>query len=134
VARRRPPVDLSEAIEGEVQQLATITTKLGDVLEAGIDKHLRPRKADEEQSLPDQDWVRCYRAYEMSVKALMEERRKNAAILASAGAGEPGAEVPLGDEEYQSTLDALLERRMSALTEEQLGRMMLDRMKNQEGQ
>jgi hypothetical protein len=132
MARRRPPIDLSEAIEGEVQQLATITTKLGDVLEAGIDKHLKPRKADEAQTLPDQDWVRCYRAYEMSVKALMEERRKNAAILASAG--EVGAEVPLGDEEYQATLDALVEKRLGALSEEQLGRMMLDRMKDQEGQ
>lgn len=125
--RRRPRAsDLAESVEREVGQLAHLTSQLGDVLETELE---RLAESDDNE-LPSADWVRSYRAYEQSVSALMQERRKNAALIAGAQqAGEQ--EPPLSDAEYQVTLDALVERRIAGLSEQELGRLMLDKL-NQE--
>lgn len=130
--RRRAPDSLVECVEGELKQLAKLTVRLGDVLEDVLDRIAdanRDAKGDDPVRVPDNEWVRAFRAYETSVFGAMETRRKNAEALQGAGATD--GDAPLSDAEYHATVDAVVERRLAQMTTEELGRVMLDRM-NQE--
>lgn len=130
--RRRAPDSLIDCVEGELKQLAKLTVRLGDVLEDVLDRIAdknRELKPEEAPSVPDNEWVRAFRAYETSVFGAMETRRKNAEALQGAGATD--GDAPLSDAEYHATVDAVVERRLAQMTTEELGRVMLDRM-NQE--
>jgi hypothetical protein len=130
--RREPAETLDLSVERELSHLAKLTTKLGDSLEEVIDKLLAKNELagtgdarDAEPQAPSADWVRAYRAYEMSVSGLAEQRRKNALVLAGES---PTGDVPLGDVEYEAAVDEMVQRRIDAMDEQRLGRLVLDRM------